>query len=405
MKTLVKIIRQAEAAPALTENDQDTTVRESIESLGDSEDVQAFVSALTEYDVKRASLYVAHVKSFFPALWTDLKKAEEEETEDEPATAEGEQPTPPTTVDTSIPTPEDQAPAAEGEEVSVPVVDPEQLDEAQASIDMVLFNKDSKDPHWSVFANGMPMAEIHLADQENPEDVRETFTSDEYENHVTEACASSIGVKEMMKALKARFYHAVTRTASVHTEARTAATKQLESEYAVRLAALKEDLLNTINLAVVASLKGSKGLFVNNTLKAAMVDAMRRAGVKNALPLVNEAFAKHGQEYFSAVLKHAEKWLGYTPEALAELSTEILGPVSAEAEPDAPEPAPLIEDNEDIDQMDMPKPPVTMASKRPMNVPLRTVTTPRHAAAGDDFTQRVASALSRRMGKQRAGLR
>jgi hypothetical protein len=283
----------------------------------------------------------------------------------------------------------------EDEEVAVePVVDPEELARCEgAALDMLLFGEATDNPHWSIFADGKPLAEIQLQDQENPEEIKEVFTSDEYPKHVQEACSTSMGVIGTLKALNARWYAGVTSTGYVAEEARTAAATDLEGEFATRLAHLKEDLLNTINLAITASNKGSKGLFIENTLKGTLAEAFRNAGVPNARQIVNEVWVEAAQEYMGGVLKTAEKWMGYSPEAMNEVTKEILG--SAVEPNDEEETAePTVEETQ-----------ATQASKTGIvNVPVRTAHVQPHAPEADYRTTtktRVASTLSRRMGRQR----
>lgn len=284
----------------------------------------------------------------------------------------------------------------EDEEVAVePVVDPEEIASTEgAALDMLLFGAETDNPHWSIFADGKPLAEIQLQDQENPEEIKEVFTSDDYPKHVQEACSTSMGIIGTLKALGARWYAGVTTTGYVAEEARSAAAEDLEAEYAQRLAHLREDLLNTINLAITASNKGSRGLFVENTLKSALAEAFRQAGVPNARQIVNEVWVEAAQEYMGGVLKTAEKWMGYSPEAMNEVTKEILGTSIEPTDEEEPVEEPTVEETQ-----------ATQASKTGIvNVPVRTAHVRPHAPEADFRTAtktRVASTLSRRMGRAR----
>ncbi|NIT79654.1 MAG: hypothetical protein GWN58_33390 [Anaerolineae bacterium] len=287
------------------------------------------------------------------------------------------------------------------EEVAVePVVDQDELETEEATaddLDMVLFQTDaSKGPHWSVFYRGRPLCAIRLADQENPEEIAELFVTEEYPKHIQEACASPIGIRETLNSVNAHWYMGVIDTGQVATEARQIAAQQLEDEFATRLASLKEDLLNTINLAVVASNKGSKGLFVENKLKAACVQVLRDAGVVGASTALNEVWVEAAQTYMQDILKVAEKWLSYSPEAMQEVTAEIVGTeVEIDEEPEVETPADI--------QAEARR---QVAGSAPQSVPIRTRQPITHGSEGDyrqATTQRVASTLSRRMGRRRLG--
>jgi hypothetical protein len=307
---------------------------------------------------------------------------------------------------------EDEVPMEEGtedeleedeEEVAVePVVDQDELETEEATaddLDMVLFQTDaSKGPHWSVFYQGRPLCAIRLADQENPEEIKELFVTEEYPEHIKDACASAIGMRETLNSVNAHWYMGVISTGQVAVQARQVAADQMEDEFAGRLASLKEDLLNTINLAIVASNKGSKGLFVVNSLKAACVQVLRDAGVTGASTALNEVWAEAAQSYMQDILKVAEKWLSYSPEAMQEVTAEIVG-TEVELDEEQPEyeqsPADIQADARRL-----------AAGPGVQNVPIRTRQATTHGSEGDyreASGQRVASTLSRRMGRRRLG--
>jgi hypothetical protein len=340
-------------------------------------------------------------------------EAQEEEQVAEPPAAEGEEEVPPVGEgEEEEPVAEDSEEETEGQEEEVavePVVDPEELEQKEgAAIDMVLFGAGTLNPHWSVFADGKPLAEIQLQDQENPEAIKDVFTSEDYPKHVSEACSSSVGVRGTLESLRARWYHGVVTSGKAVETAREAASQDMENEYASRLASLKEDLLNTINLAITASNKGRKGLFVENTLKNSIVEVMRQAGVINARQVASEVWVEASQQYMTNILKVAEKWMGYSPETMSEVTKEILG---TDVMPDAEEVDPEDEVEEAMGETDAPSVPQlqqTQARKAGMgmvNVPIRTSTVRAHMPEDyrHDTATRVATTLSRRMGMRRTG--
>jgi len=208
-----------------------------------------------------------------------------------------------------------------------PVVTPQQILEAAASadFDLVLFNENSDNPHYAVFANGKPVAEIALEDQPRAAEIADMFVSDEYAQTVKESLATFDNPLETLQSLNAKFYHAVVNTGEIAQRAASIAESHLEDEYAARLAALKEDFFNTMILTLQASNKGTKGLFVSNTLKQAMRQAMRQAGVENPVPIVDKVWEKYAPQYFNEIIATTEKWMGYNAETLQEMTKEILG--------------------------------------------------------------------------------
>jgi len=241
-----------------------------------------------------------------------------------------------------------------------PVVGPAQL-EKEGEVSLALFNADTK-PHYAVFFNGKPLAEIRLADQERPNEIRDAFVSEEYAKHVAETC-QTMGAKETLVALKARFYQAAVETGALAERAAATAETKLEGQYAERLAALKDDFLNTVNLAITASNKGTKGLFIENGLKVALRDAIRRAGVGGASAIIDEVWAKHASPYFDSVFTKAEEWMGYSPEALHEVTKEILGTSG-------------LEEDETVEEARQAQ--AVEATKGPMNVPIISASVQEH---------------------------
>ncbi len=451
MTALLAMLRTAEGATQPTDADEE--ILDSLKSLSDdTEEVTAFLHNLIDIDQARCADYLVQCHDHLPELFDEVKTALEEEPmeeeedlgeeemgEEEMLPEEGQDDLPP--MEDEEPLPEegqddmpippveegqDEVPMEEPpmgqeeplppemgeeepmeemeedeEEVAVePVVDQDELETEEATaddLDMVLFQTDAKaGPHWSVFYRGRPLCAIKLADQENPEEIAELFVTEDYPAHIKDACASPIGIRETLNSVNAHWYMGVIDTGQVATEARQIAAQQLEDEFATRLAGLKEDLLNTINLAVVASNKGSKGLFVENKLKAACVQVLRDAGVVGAASALNEVWVEAAQTYMQDILKVAEKWLSYSPEAMQEVTAEIVGTeVEIDEEPEVETPADI--------QAEARR---QVAGSAPQSVPIRTRQPITHGSEGDyrqATTQRVASTLSRRMGRRRLG--
>lgn len=391
-----KELRAAESTAPVPAEEIETDIKTTLETMTEPEEVVAWVKALGEYNEDRARAYLRAIKaggSPNKKLWAALRKAEG-----------GEAPPPDETLEPTQAAPENEAGeeiADLPEEVDVPVVNPDVLEDVNVpTLAMVLLDADSDDPKWSVFANSRPLCEIALSHQDSPESIRSAFVSDEYRDDLLGSLSGSMKITEVLAAVKASYYHAVTSKATISEQAKTAAVTALETEYAERLAALREHLLSTINLAVAASLKGSKGLFVGNGLKVAVIEAMRQAGVANPTPLVTAVFASAAQSYFTDILRQAEKWLSFSSETMGEISREVLG--SEGSDDEEPE-----EDEDDTEE----------AATTPMTAPVQArvrsaaahnvrVRTPHVAftqpGTADDSKQAVVSGLvSRALGGHR----
>lgn len=202
-----------------------------------------------------------------------------------------------------------------------PVATPATLDSTTAQFDMVLFGEDTDNPHYSVFADGKPVAEIRLEDQPRAAEILNVFISEDYPSNLV-ATMEAQGAVETLEAVKARFYVAQVHQGEVAQRAASKVEGQLEEDYAERLAALKENFLNTTNLAVMAA---NKGQFVRNVLRMELKKALASAGVRNAGAIIDDAWDIAAPEFFSTVFAKAEEWMGYSPEALHEVTKEILG--------------------------------------------------------------------------------
>lgn len=197
--------------------------------------------------------------------------------------------------------------------------------EAASHFDLVLFGEDSDNPFYSVFADGKPAAEIQLQDQPNAEAVRDVFVSEDYPAHLVETMEQQ-GAESTLQSVNARFYAAVVDHSKVAEKATRQAEAKLEDEYAERLAALKENFLNTVNLATMAA---NKGQFVKNSLRRELKRAVKQAGVVNASAVIDDAWERSATDFFHTIFAKAEEWMNYSPEALHEVTAEIIGTEAA----------------------------------------------------------------------------
>jgi len=227
--------------------------------------------------------------------------------------------------------------AEEGEEIEAsttapreaasPIFEPFMTREALSSLEdpevtMFRFNEDTENPHYAVFANGMPVAQLYLKDQNLQPEYESLFLQDSYKNSVIEGIRSFGGLVPTLDSLNARWYAAQATEGEVAAAAKQALAADMEQARARNMAQLKGDLLNTISLALAAS---QKNYILQNALKDSLVSQMQRAGLneRTATHLVEAAWRDSAAEYFEEIIAKAEEWLGAPPEALKHHQAEI----------------------------------------------------------------------------------
>jgi hypothetical protein len=103
---------------------------------------------------------------------------------------------------------------------------------------------------------------------------------------------------------------------------KTEAAADMESAFRNRTATLKDNLMNTIALAIEAS---TKNVILQNPLKEALVVGMKQTGIaeRGAVEIVEKAFRQAGSEYLHDLVKQAEEWLGMPDEALKQVAAMV----------------------------------------------------------------------------------
>jgi len=227
------------------------------------------------------------------------------------------------------------APAvAAPEKLSAPVVDPSLISKT-ASLDLLLYGDKTENPHWVVLASGRPVAEIRLADQEEPERIAKIFVTEKYAEGVREA-AKQFDLVQVLDGVRARPYVASVDSAEAFKKVEASANKKAETEMRKAKAALRDDALNMLNLVVVAQ---TKNFLTDNPLKGELFNRMTESGIsdRQAVAIIEAAYQSSAPEHFENCFKQAFKWMDLQPEALAELEEQIKGlshrtPVVAEAD-------------------------------------------------------------------------
>jgi len=179
-----------------------------------------------------------------------------------------------------------------------------------------------EDPYWTIQASGKPIAEVHLADQNDPEDVAAFFCDQTRWPNVIAQTTEKVGLYDMLKGVKARFYaHAITKSALAQT-LKTEVEASLKDLRAERLGTLRNDLVGSMVCAAEAL---NKGLIAgkSNPLKRAFVDKLSSLGFSNPALVVEECFASSFRPYLDQVIADAQEYLEMPKEAFAHTKKMI----------------------------------------------------------------------------------
>jgi hypothetical protein len=196
----------------------------------------------------------------------------------------------------------------------------EVLNEKTASLEMFLFDAQGKNPTWMVIANGDPYAKICLADQENPELIRQAFCADSYADTVM-ANAKKLGMMTVLADVKARFYHAQIFKSKLAETLTKKITANVEKRVATANYKYNERVAEMMHLVVKAA---AVNFFKDpDPFKAAMVQVMRTAGVADPTAAVEQLFTTHAPEWFKRVLAKATEWTTFAPDAMKQIRASI----------------------------------------------------------------------------------
>lgn len=205
-------------------------------------------------------------------------------------------------------------------EIMAKVLDPSTVGK-NASIDMLLYNEKSNDPHWVILADGKPLAEVRLSDQDEPQKVAKIFSSTQYGTGLKEAF-SEVDATDLLKGIKARPYVAATQTAdtfkALEAQAKTASAEQLR----LARANMRDEMLSMLSFVVEAQ---AKNYIVENPIKDELFNRMVKAGVDEnaAVAVIEASFQTRAPEHFEHMFKRAVAYMDMAPEAFQELRAEV----------------------------------------------------------------------------------
>lgn len=205
-------------------------------------------------------------------------------------------------------------------ELVAKIVDPATVPRT-AEISTHLFNEGSEDPHWLVCASGVPVAEIRLQDQVEPQRIARLFVTDKYAQGIREA-SKQMGLDEVLTGVKARVYIAAVSGADTYKHLETQVRAASVEEGRKRSANLRDSMLNMLGLVVQAQ---TKNFVTENPIKDALFHRMVKAGLDSgaAVNLIEAAWQDKGMEHFEFLFRQAAKYMDMSPEVLVELRETI----------------------------------------------------------------------------------
>jgi hypothetical protein len=187
---------------------------------------------------------------------------------------------------------------------------------------MAPFNAEAKSPHWVVFRGGEPLAKICLADQEDPELIRETFCSDAYSNSLLDNI-QAVGARKCLVDVKAHFYHAAALKSMLAKQIKTAVKAKLTKKVGLANDTYNQRLAGSMDLVVIAK---AKNFYPEpDSLKEKLIKAMTDAGLSNAVEVVEQTFLDEMPNWFRSVVAKAEEYVATPATAMEHIAAAIKG--------------------------------------------------------------------------------
>lgn len=205
---------------------------------------------------------------------------------------------------------------------------------------MTLHASAEEDPFWNVILAGMPVGQIHLADQDRPESIRGTFISAVYGEGIRESITRS-GAETVLNRLGTRLYASAYKI----SEEVTNTSKQIREAAAVEAGKLvKAHVEETLDLMLLAHEGYARGIYAeDNPLFWAGTQALSEAGVRDpagvfisalTMPILADGDDEENARpalaaYMTMLHAKAEELRDLEPKALQQITGHILGtPIS-----------------------------------------------------------------------------
>ena len=259
------------------------------------------------------------------------------------------------------------------------VLDPASVTKT-AQIDLIGYTEE-KDPFWVVLANGRPVAEIRLSDQEDRSaGFEKMFCGEQYATGVREA-AKQFDLAEVLGGVRARTYQASVSGDDAYKSIEAQLRSQSDLALREARANLRDNFANMLNLVVLAQ---SKNFLRENPLKDELFRRMTANGLdeRRSVAIIEAAFQARAPEHFDTCFKQAQRWMDLTPQALGELEEQIK---------DIGYRQPVVAESDEIRAASADQ--VPSGSN---NVPLHTASSHRTAGADEKEAMRNALGLRRR---------
>ncbi len=210
------------------------------------------------------------------------------------------------------------------EEAVMAVADPDALVGENVRYEMLPFCSASTQAellaigaHWMLTANGQPLAEIKLHDQDNASQIAAHFVTDDFARSVI-ASLSENGLEKTLSFVKAKVYVAKVDTHSRIKKAKAELEASAAADLRTARADLKASFMDSMDKVLQASVNN---IFVENELKDALIAGIRQCGINEgtAAEIVDAAYVSKGKATIKALLDQAEEWSNLTSESKVEL--------------------------------------------------------------------------------------
>jgi hypothetical protein len=171
-----------------------------------------------------------------------------------------------------------------------------------------------EDPYWTVQACGKPVAEVHLKDQTDHSAIAEFFCNEQMWPMVVAQTTAKVGLYEMLKGVKARFYANAVENSKLAKTMKEKALAEVKKTSTEKLATVRSDLTDAV---LVAAESLNKGLIPGkaNALKKAFADRLMSLGIHNPALIVEDCFADGFVKTLEQIMADANELLEMPKEA------------------------------------------------------------------------------------------
>lgn len=206
-------------------------------------------------------------------------------------------------------------------------------------ITVILHASASEDPFYTIMVQAMPVGEVHLQDQDDPESARSVFADvDIYGKGMREGMAK-FGVGDTLQTLKARYFVSAYNTSDEMDNIRTIAAAEATKDVTAEVSRRTGEFLDLMMLAHEGIRRNAYS--VDDPLKFALYERLKEAGLREASindvieQSINMPLARPGEEsgeriaalsmYLELLAAKATEFSDMDPSALKHISETIIG--------------------------------------------------------------------------------